>query len=451
MSFSRWFITCLLLCGALSVALADEQVLATIHIGMKPKELTKLLGEPTAIIIAQPPVSSPDGSNPRAPRTPGMPGIPGMIAPADKPNTLVLITGEGNNRTEIELPANAGASTTRSTSSTGATGQKGRSGYMGMGQMGMGQMGMGKNDNKTNTTLPVWAYTVRVSRLALDQQQLIYRINKSYSLGITITGQGAEARVSDIVACSFQPFTMKAGPVKVTKEREDSSPSGRDKNTSMTATIETTGLTFVAQAPDFYFLHKMSDGSTHKEWLPAGTTKKVGIGSTLRAVLQAHGWPSGFLPFKADEYSIIPMDKLPKKPSVSTDASSSLTGTFSGMSAHTTSPMGSGLGRSPGGNQGGNTSAKTKTPVSNEIALNPDGTVSPDTLSTVLAMAKEKEQPIAEFQNSTGTHLTVPFTDSCLLIYADAHIEFTLVHSVVVRIHIGKGVVKPDVPIPPAS
>lgn len=406
MSFSRWFITCLLLCATLSAALADEQQLATIRIGMKPKELKGLLGEPNAIIIAQPPLTAPGSV-----QNPGS-AAGGMFTPTvavEQPNTLVLITGEGDNRTETEL-----------SSTTAAAGPGGARGAMGaMGPRGGGASGMGTNNKTAPPSLPFWVYAVRVNRLALDQQQLIYRINKTYSLGITITGQGAEARVSDIVACSFQsqPFTTKGG-VKATALK----------------TVPTT-------KPNFYF-------ASQKRFLSAGTSKNVGIGSTLAQVLKAHGWPMGFLPFKAAQQTVIPLDKLPK---INTDMAPAAANSNAAPSVIRHGPPNSQFGPNggfPGQNPGQNPGGGAAPRQSNGIAVNPDGTISPETLGSLLGTMSEREPPVANFQNGVGAKFSVPFTDSCLLVYPDEHVEFTIIHSVVVRLHIGKGVVKPDTAIP---
>jgi len=407
MNFSRWFITFLLLCGALAAALADEQVLATIHIGMKPKELKDLLGEPTAIIIAQPPLPSANALNPAIPM--GFAGKPLSALTAgspDKQNTMVLITGEGHNKTETELAPSG------EESGKGPKGQPGINGPMGR----SAAIGPGTETKSSNTTLPIWAYTVRVSSLSLDQQELIYRINKTYSLGIVITGQGAEAKVSDVVACSFMPFSMSVSKSALVSRR---------------------------MRPDFTFDRK-------KGQLPATTSKMVTIGSTLAQVLKAHLWPTGFLPFVADQLSIIPLAKLPDNiappPSTTTDESGSK---GPGGLRKKTGIRGSG---SPFGHSPGEQSpATTPVPQTSASLLSPDGSLTPDNLSRLsLKPIADTALPRAEFQNGAGTHLVVPFTDSCLLIYPDDQVEFTIIHSLVVRIHIGKGVIRPETPIPPS-
>lgn len=425
MSFMRWFIPCLLLCGLCAAVCADETDLATIHIGMKPKDLRNLLGEPTAIIIAQPPIVITNEMGQE-----GHMGGPGLMGgnplgggpmgmaqtPVEKPNTLVLITGEGNNRTETELPANA---------------EKG--------SMGPGSFTPTATPSKTEqpsaATLPIWAYAVRVYKLALDQQQLIYRINSTYSLGITITGQGEEGRVSDIVACSFQPFTMIV-----------------DKTAVVLKTVH--------KAPNFTFASKHTQ-------LQAATSKKVSIGASFKNVLQAHGWPIGFLPFSAEQSSFIPLGRLPQNATPYKEETSAKTTPHApGVNTMSTPP---GMNMPPPPMPGGippmqnpmpsmpgnpalNNGAPAKAPASSSaIQLKDDGSLSPDALSGLLKLEQLTKFPVASFQDSNGTYLSVPFSDSCLLVYPDQHVEFTIVHSVVVRIHIGKGVKRPDTPIPPAE
>lgn len=236
-----------ILCVTLSVLVtachaAPERKVAGIRIGMRIKEVIELLGEPDAYLIAQPPIANmmPTLGVPGMPEMPGTPGAPGMPGSPQNPavavtdNTLIfLYKGQ---ETEIDPTGSPDA--------------------------GIGQ-------------LPLWAYTVRVSRLAIDQQELLYQINDTYSIGVTITGQEAEGRVTDIIACSFEP--LKRWPDK--PER----------------TLERKKINFTRT-------------STKKVYY-AGTSKGVRIGSKFSEVLTAHKWPPVFIPFATSPVQTVVVER----------------------------------------------------------------------------------------------------------------------------------------------
>jgi len=439
----RWLIICAALYGALTAAVAAERQLAGIQLDMKPKQVIDILGDPTAIIIAQPPTSGPAAGSPLGPggmpggmRSPsGMPmaggfpgaGMPGAAAPADAPNTLVFLYKDQ----EIELNDAAPAP----------------------GPMPMPGMAAGRSATRgAASSLPIWAYTVRVSKLALDQQQLIYKINSTYSLGITVTGQGAEAHVTDIVACSFEPFTYSNNSKKL-----------------------------VAKKPNF--LYAAAPTGIAKRFIPAGTSKGVLIGSHLADVLKAHRWPEGFLPFVPDMVAAIPLNgkmpslnELQNRPAVAGGAGSaagSITGPggmklFKGPDGRLYGPNGpvpdsmlqgmmpgamagpSGMPSAPGAP--GASSAPGAGAGSDYIRS--DGTVNVSQIKTAMPgfpEVKPSAKLTASFDDNAGTHLTIPFTDSCELVYPDDHVAITVVNSTVVRIHIGRGVLKPESAIPTST
>jgi hypothetical protein len=231
-----------------------ERKLAGISLGMKPAELLEMLGDPTAIIMAQPPLEVRSTSASALPGggLPGLGDMTGGMAEKDRPNTLIFIY----KNEEIELGASQDASLFSAAGSFGAPSSAATP--------------------AKEAKIPVWAYTVRATKLSLAQQEFIYQVNDTYSIGITITGEGAEARVSDIVACSFEPFT------NLPKQPEVSPPPRRRIN--------------------FY-------SPTMKKMLPAGTTKGIVIGSRLDEVLRAHGWPDFFFPYVTDEVSKIVFSK----------------------------------------------------------------------------------------------------------------------------------------------
>ncbi|MHB0936934.1 MAG: hypothetical protein ACYDCO_11870 [Armatimonadota bacterium] len=266
----RYVIICLLVLASVLTASAVERQLARVRLGMKPKDVIDLLGEPTAILMAQPPLT---GGAPAAQRPgmggPGM-GVPGMggpgmggpgmggpgmgeaAGPAQAENTLIFLY----NDQEIVLDGNTKIST---------------------------------GSNVGPGTIPFWAYTVRVARLALDQQELIYRINDTYSLGITITGQGNEARVTDAIACSLKPLTY--WPSDPTR--------GYNRANAFFADM-------------FFFKYADKDAQVAKNkrdlYLTAGTSKGITIGSRLNDVLLAHKWPSYFIPFTTEAAAVVTFD-----------------------------------------------------------------------------------------------------------------------------------------------
>jgi len=234
-----------MLCSALA-ALAVEHQLAGIKIYMKPKDVIDLLGEPTAYLMPQPPLTGEGG---------GIGAVAGAAAGAvagpEIPNTLIFLYGDK----EIELDSPTGSAGT----STGpATPQAG------------------------STKLPLWAYTVQVAKLSLDQQELIYQINDTYSIGVTITGQGAEAKVTDIVACSFEP--LKMSPVPPT--------------------------TKMVPHPLNFKYTKSKVGKLRLTQVTPGTSKHITIGSKFDEVLKAHQWPMLFLPFVTASTGKITVDPV---------------------------------------------------------------------------------------------------------------------------------------------
>lgn len=224
-------------------AVAAERQLAGIKLGMRPQEVTGLLGQPTATIIAQPPLNSGDNTpSPLSITPPGMgPGQPTRPTSV-RANSLILIY----ERQEYELSADQTISF----------------------------------DGKiSGSQVPPWIYTVRVARLALDQQEMIYRINDTYSLGITVTGEDREARVSDIIACSVLPLTYWPADPKREFNLKDA----------------------------FYKdIFKYKYGNKHE--LPAGTSKKVTIGSKLDDVLRKQKWPDYFIPFSSTPAATMTLD-----------------------------------------------------------------------------------------------------------------------------------------------
>jgi hypothetical protein len=309
MMFRHWMLGLLVLAGMLSAS-AAELKLAGVRLGMRPQEVTKLLLEPTAIIIAQPAIGGGAPSTPTAMMPPGMaPAQPAK--PAQQDTTMILVY----KKQEFELDPNASIST---------------------------DMSISKNQ------IPSWIYTVRVAHLGLNQQELIYRINDTYSLGITITGEDREARVTDIIACSLLPLTTWPTNPKREFDRSNSFYKGM-------------------------FNYKYGDKKDH----PAGTSKKVTIGSKLNEVLLAHKWPDYFIPF-------------------------------------TTTPA----------------ATMTLDPRFNTPVFSSGGSQQPDYGSTSFAMG--------------NSSLNIGFANNCVLLYPDDGLALTLINQIVVRVQIGKEMLRPS-------
>jgi len=209
-----------------------------------------LLGQPTATIIAQPPLGGTAPAGAMLPRPGGTPA-----AMAAKEYTMVLLYKDQ----EIELGAESPVST---------------------------------GTEILPGTLPIWAYIVRVAKLNLDQQEFIYRINDTYSLGITISGEGNEARVSDAIACSLKPLTTWPGDPKRIFSRSD--PYFQDM---------------------FFFKYSDKNSQFVKEaknktdlFLAAGTSRGIKIGSSLEEVLKQHPWPAFFIPFSTEAAAVVTLD-----------------------------------------------------------------------------------------------------------------------------------------------
>jgi hypothetical protein len=353
----RYILFISLLLAAVLAGQAAEKKLAGITLGMKPAEVIALLGNPSAILLAQPPVISrsvagADLNNALG----GLPGAAGnMIPESERPNSLILIYHDKKTGIDHEIEIGGEVATTDP------------------GVMGGAPASSGARD----ATIPVWAYVVRATTLSLAQQELIYQINDTYSLGITITGAGAEAKVTDIVACSFQSFMRNpAEPTRI----YDREAVVNFKYTNAETAVKRSMI------------------------LPAGTSKRVNIGSRLDKVLINQGWPQYFFPFITDSIASIVLSKPEAKiPSVPVKPGSSA----SSMISAPVSPSDMGIG-------GGASSAAGDKPITLT-----DGD---------------------KFTFNTG------FTKNALMLYTNDNIAITMVDFTVVRIQIGNGVVKPPAP-----
>jgi hypothetical protein len=237
-----------------------EQTLAGIRLGQTKKEVIALLKAPAGRIIPMPPLElRPD--NPASEEVRKAAAIKyGKMQ--DPPNTLVFT----NNLTKEEIAI--GETTLVAAGATAPLATGGGSAPMSPGPMtGGAPDGEGESAAITNfVTMPPWAFIVRAIYLNLDQEQLIYKMNETYSLGITFTKKGADLVVTDIVASSFEP--LKRFPPK--------------KQPKQPIQVN-------------YLCARLHHA------FPVNTAKGLTIGSNYADVLRKQGWAKYSISFVADE------------------------------------------------------------------------------------------------------------------------------------------------------
>lgn len=255
------------LCALAVGGWASQNKLASIMIGMSPQQVRARLGEPTGILLPQPPVI-PHGSHLSDLAQQQADGILPEIF--ERLPAIMLYRYQKNGKW-IEYEIDTGISMLVSEQRNGIP--------------------VGK--------LPAWAYPIRVGYLGLDQQQYLYRINSTYSLGVVLTGEGAEARVTDIVAASLEPFLYRAVAGSVKKIP-------------------------LANKLDMFYKPKKLD-------LSAGTSLGVIMGASFARVLQRHGWPDVFIPFVTNQAAEYKLSSTDKEPNVSTISGIGATGVHAGV------------------------------------------------------------------------------------------------------------------------
>ncbi len=232
MTSIRYFITVLLLLawgsGEISAQLpaADlatpEMALAEIRIGMRRSKVVGLLGDQTGFYLAQPPI---DMQLPDESRIDVRKEIP--------KNSIIFVTNK-DNMDSVQQEA---------------------------------VFGPAGDPEKAETQTYWWAEVVKSTRLALDQRVLVYWINETYVLAMTIKGEGPDAPVSDVVACSFAPFLVSTGkPINK------------------------------ARPLDFRYKYKMISRD-----LTPRTALGISIGDNLKKVLMTYGWPDYCLPYVSSD------------------------------------------------------------------------------------------------------------------------------------------------------
>lgn len=175
---------------------AKESKLAGISLGMSREQVIEILKNPAGRMYAEPAMEI---RNPEI-VTEGM-GAPPPPTTGKKqalPNTMVFVDMLTGNELVISETTiiKQGAS--------------------------MMSFGMTPDGAAESVTMPAWAYIVRANSLAIDQEMLIFRINSTTSIGVTITKNKSfgTSRVTNIVACSFDPLRNKAKSVPTTNREK---------------------------------------------------------------------------------------------------------------------------------------------------------------------------------------------------------------------------------------
>ena len=204
-----------MLCGALLMTgvVAKETMLAGITLGMSREQVIDTYKQPAGRMYAEPPTEI---------RTPEVTtGTPAPTMPTTGrrqvlPNTLVFVDMTTNNELVIgeTTIVKQGAS--------------------------MMSYGMTPTGAAEEVTLPAWAYMVRANSLAIDQELLIFRINATTSLAVTITRNKANgtSRVTNIIVSSYDPLRPSSGKAIPAGNRKTLDDTATSTNVKIGSTLE---------------------------------------------------------------------------------------------------------------------------------------------------------------------------------------------------------------------
>ena len=259
--FRLLFVNLIVLALGIAAFAQEEDKLATVQLGITKAELVERFGKPSGKMIAIPPIEirTDDPQIISGPKT-NMATVPVEYEgpPQKAPNILIFTDYLAQPEQEVMIGDSTIITTGASTMS-----------YMMDPSMSASPMSL---DGSTGTNgsavphvvLPPWAYSVRANALETNQEQLIYKINNSYTLAVTVTKDASDQfMVTDIVACSFEPLTAK-NPTQINYK-------------STLAKIKGT--------------------------LPARTAKGIRLGSKFAEVLRAYEWTNWCLPFVTTQVS----------------------------------------------------------------------------------------------------------------------------------------------------
>ena len=211
-------LTCILLLLSAGICgwADDKESIAGLHLGKSIEDirgefatLSHLAPSEAGVMTAQPPIEIRPDTLASGGGAPG--GAPAAGSKTPAPNTLIFtnkLTGE-----EISI----GSSTIVYAAGADMAPTTGPATMPSAPQPTMPTMnpGGGGTDTSDSVTLPTWAYLVRANSLRLDQKQLIFRINKVASIGVTFSKTDTGLVATDIVVASFEPLADKDTPLQV--------------------------------------------------------------------------------------------------------------------------------------------------------------------------------------------------------------------------------------------
>lgn len=261
--FRLLFVNLIVLALGLAAYTQEEQKLATIQLGISKAELVERFGRPSGKMIAIPPIEirTDDPTIIAGPKTAiTAPAVEYEGPPQKAPNILIFTDYLARPEQEVMIGDSTIVSTGTTTMSVMMTGP-------GMSASPMALDGSTNSGSAVpHVFLPPWAYSIRAITLNTDQEQLIYKINDTYTIAVTVTKDASnQFMVTDIVACSFEPLVAKI-PTQINYK---------------------------------------STFNKIKGTLPARTAKGIRLGSKFADVLNDYQWTNWCLPFVANQVSAI--------------------------------------------------------------------------------------------------------------------------------------------------
>lgn len=359
----------LLIFGIFAMAQDDqvESQLANIKIGTMRDKLVGILGPPSGFFMAQPTINFglPNETNPDAKRTPY--------------NSIIFVMNvEGSYYKNIERV--------------------------------FGPSWAPETDNAVSYW---WTEVVKPTRLTLDQRVLVYWINDTYVMAFTFKGDGPDAPLSDITACSFEPFLTPLGPGAENFKRKPLNFMYRFKTISKDMKpVTARGVTIGRD--------KVKDA--------AG--KFVDTEMDMKIVLEKYGWPEYYYPFIPET---LPPIRI-KNGKYEIDEMQAVVNAAINSGFQSTDEL-------PGGVGGATPPTQPPAPAP---GLN--NNAGPGAGTGALTDTDKYKPPQAVFAWMLPFDYPETFTKSCFMIYPKQRIAFTIVNMTVTRIQMGLGVVPPPIP-----
>lgn len=367
----KYLLIFVLLVISLSAIAQDDQPesqLANIKIGLKRDKLVGILGPPSGFYMAQPAINFglPNETNPDSRKTPYN-------------SVMFVMNADGSffkNEEKVFSPS-----------------------------------GDPETDNARSYW---WNEVVRPSRLTLDQRVLVYWINDTYVMAFTFKGDGPDAPLSDVTACSFEPFLTPIGPGSENFKRKPLNFMYRFKTISKDMRPVTAKGISIGRGPI-----KVKEGDVEKY---------VEKDMDMKMVLEKYGWPEYYYPFipeqlppiriKNGKYEINDMQAVVNSAINTGQQSANLGGANTPGNMPAPGGAGPGLNNNAGGATAGGMESNTE----------------------------KYKPPQAVFAWMLPFDYPETFTKSCFMIYPKQRIAFTIVNMTVTRIQMGLGVVPPPTP-----